>query len=573
MAIYLGANELSTGGGSGGGPLINQYASFIIQDGTRANIPATNGYNKANGIYTTSSGTFLRTGELIAESSALFSDYPDATITNYDRDIVAAVSQSKQPMKFWVIGNSMYVISGVEGNKEPSSTAGNWYDGYIYRYDFDSTTNKFSSTPDSTTLIALTTNQNSTNGNDLFPVTPGLGRYYTVKWFHYNEVAGRFYICLHRGNTGTSAGYFYILSVLPTDLIDNTTAINSALAQSNYTTVYTALKAIMVSNRNAGMWDNAFGSTNTSGSYDIGTGAQYTSTFQNYRNYYPVGGAAYAVGVGSDGRFHWQDGESTYRIMIEGPAPNSSTGHLGSISNYSRLAKFGYNQKKWDRRYDWSDGVLKSYVTETNADGTIDLKLRTLTHTDTSTATLTSDVKTLVTSDLGGTTNSLTPYLWGKETSIYGSNEHLWISSAATINRSTFGIQAHIGDPTIRKVTDLNLTPSLSSEDDTYLLLQNGSITVTGTTDPNRDIVIASSVSGFGSNDTLTLEKSDGTIYKGVITSVSGTNPVTITVDFSGEPDGVPAASADTATYPVVKITDRVGEFNTLLPTVFLRIK
>ena len=569
MAIYLGANELSTGGGSGGGPLINQYASFIIQDGTRTNIPATNGYNKANGIYTTSSGTFLRTGELIAESSALFSDYPDATITNYDRDIVAAVSQSKQPEKFWVIGNSMYVISGVEGDKEPSATAGNWRDGYIYRYDFDSTTNKFSSTPNSTTLIALTTNRNSTNGNDLFPVNPGLAQYYTVKWFHYNEYSGRFYICLHRGNSPTSAGYIYFLSVLPTDLIDNTTAINSALAQSNYTTTYTALKAIMVSNKNAGMWDNAFGSTNTSGSYDIGSGAQYTSTWQNYRNYYPAGGFSSGVGVGSDGKFHWVDGES-FRIIMEGAVPNITTGHLGSMSS---ISKINSNSPNWNRRYDWSDGTLKSYVTETNADGTIDLKLRTLVYSDTNTSTQVSDTKTLVASDLGGTTNSLTPYLWGKQSNIFGANEHLWISSAATINRSTFQVQAHIGDPTIRKVTDLNLTPSLSSEDDTYLLLQNGSITVTGTTDPNRNIVIASSVSGFGSNDTLALEKSDGTIYKGIITSVSGTNPVTITVDFSGEPDGVPAASADTATYPVVKITDRVGEFNTLLPTVFLRIK
>lgn len=571
MAIYLGATQIdSTGGGSGGGPLINQYASFIIQDGTRTNIPATNGYNKANGIYTTSSGTFLRTGELIAESSALFSDYPDATITNYDKDIVAAVSQSKQPMKFWIIGNSMYVISGVEGNKEPSATAGNWRDGYIYRYDFDSNTNKFSVTPDSTTLIALTTNRNSTNGNDLFPVSPGLGQYYTVKWFHYNEYSGRFYICLHRGNNPTDAGYIYFLSVLPADLIDNTTAISSAIAQSNYTTAYNDLKAIMVSNKNAGMWDNAFGSTNTSGSYDIGSGAQYTSTWQNYRSYYPDSGFAYGVGVGSDGKFHWVDGESSFRIIMEGAVPNITTGHLGSMGS---ISKINSQSPRWDRRYDWSDGTLKSYVTETNADGTIDLKLRTLVYSDTDTSTLVSDTKTLVASDLGGTTNSLTPYLWGKQSNIFGVNEHLWISSAATINRSTFQVQAHIGDPTIRKVTDLNLTPSLSSEDDTYLLLQNGGITVTGTTDPNRDIVIASGVSGFGSNDTLTLEKSDGTIYKGIITSVSGTNPVTITVDFSGEPDGAPAASADSATYPVVKITDRVGEFNTLLPTVFLRIK
>jgi hypothetical protein len=122
-------------------------------------------------------------------------------------------------------------------------------------------------------------------------------------------------------------------------------------------------------------------------------------------------------------------------------------------------------------------------------------------------------------------------------------------------------------------VTDSNLTPSLSSDDDSYLLLQNGSITVSGTTDPNRNVIIASAVSGFGANDTLILEESDGTIYKGIITNVSGTNPVTIAVDFTGEPDGIPDASTDAATYPVVKITDRVGEFKALLPTVFLRIK
>jgi hypothetical protein len=571
MAIYLGTTQLDGGGGSGGGgTLINQYASFIIQDGNQPNIPATNGYNKSTGIYTTSSGTFLRTGELISESSAVFSDYPDATITNHDRSVVAAVSQSRQPMKFWVIGNSMYVISGVEGNKEPSVSLGNYYDGYIDRYDFDSTTNKFSSTPDARTLIALGSNRSSTNGNELFPVTPGIGQYYTVKWFHYNEYSSRFYICLHRGNNASEGGYIYFLSVRPADLIDNSSAIATAIANTNYINAYNALKSIMVSNRNAGMWDNAFGSTNTSGSYDIGTGAAYNSTFQNYRSYYPAPGFAYGVGVGSDGKFHWVDGETSFRIILEGPVPNITTGHLGSRGN---ISKINSQSSRWDRRYDWSDNVLKSYITETNPDGTIDLKLRTLTYTGTDTSSLVSDVKTTVAANLGGTSNILTPYLWGKESNIFGVNEHLWLSSAATVNRTTFEIQAHIGDPTIRKVTDSNLTPSLSSDDDSYLLLQNGSITVSGTTDPNRNIIIASAVSGFGANDTLTLEESDGTIYKGIITNVSGTNPVTIAVDFTGEPDGIPDASTDAATYPVVKITDRVGEFKALLPTVFLRIK
>jgi len=568
MAIYLGATRLD-GGGGGGGTLINQYASFIIQDGNQPNIPATNGYNKSTGIYTTSSGTFLRTGELISESSALFSDYPDATITNYDRSVVAAVSQSKQPRKFWVIGNSMYVISGVEGNKNPSISVGNYYDGYIDRYDFDSNTNKFSSTPDARTLIALTTNRTDSNGNTFYPITPGPGEYLTVKWFHYNEYSSRFYICLHRGNNASEGGYIYFLSVLPADLIDNSTAITTALANTDLTTAYNALKAIMVSNRNAGMWDNAFGSTNTSGSYDIGTGAAYNSTFLNYRDYYPAGGFSSGVGVGSDGKFHWVDGE-VFRIIVEGPVPNVATGHLGSIGSISKINSQSSNI---DNRYNWSDNVLKGYITETNPDGTIDLKLRTLTYNGTDLSSLVSDVKTVVATNLGGTSNTLTPYLWGKESNIFGVNEHLWLSSAATVNRTTFGIQAHIGDPTIRKVTDSNLTPSLSSDDDSYLLLQNGSITVSGTTDPNRNVIIASAVSGFGANDTLILEESDGTIYKGIITNVSGTNPVTIAVDFTGEPDGIPDASTDAATYPVVKITDRVGEFKALLPTVFLRIK
>lgn len=75
MGIYLGANELSGGGGASG---LNSYATFHVSDGSTT-IPVTPGYNTATGIYTPAdgSGTYLKTGMLNLSSA-----YPNATVTN-----------------------------------------------------------------------------------------------------------------------------------------------------------------------------------------------------------------------------------------------------------------------------------------------------------------------------------------------------------------------------------------------------------------------------------------------------------------------------------------------------------
>jgi hypothetical protein len=563
MAIYLGNKQLD-GGGGGGGVLMNQYASFIIQDGTRDGIPATNGYSPATGIYTTEDKTYLRTGTRIVESQASFADYPDATITNYERSIVSAISQSTVIDQFWIINNSLYTAnSGIVGNKRATGGV-----GIVERYDFNSSTGKFGTSPAARTLVACGNALNSTYANASYPLS-GLGQYYGINWFHYHPYNDRFYIGIYDGNNSTVAGKLSILSVPSSNLIDNSSAISAAGGAT------ASLIAIMTSNRDAGMWDNALNTTNTSGSYDIANVVTVGTNFANAVGDYSDRNRAEAVGQASDNSIHFIFGSPSRKVIMKTPVPDAN-GHLGTSAGVTRVAYLANNYFPVSRVYDWTDNSFAYYFTVTNPDATIDLKRRVRAYTDNTLSTFSSDTDTTILENLGGTSNILTPRSWGKISSIFGSSEHLWTSQGGTVNRGSFEIQAHIGDPTIREVVDTNLSPAPISAENDALFTSTDAITVSGTTNPNREISIALANPGtFGVDDTLTLVDSNGNIHKGVITVInaSGSNPTVITVDFSGSPNGFPVESLNSSDWESVSVTDRLGEFNAMVPTVFIRIK
>ena len=548
----------AAGGGAGGGASVNQYDSFIIQDGTREGIPATAGYDPSTGIYTFEDKSFLRTGTRIAENSASFTDYPAATITNYERSIVSGISQSTNVDKFWIIGNSMYCANtGIGGDKRANSTS-----GILERYDYNSGTGKFDVQPATRTLVAQGVSSSNTYAAVIYPVQ-SLGAYHGIQWFHYNSYNDRFYIAIYSGNNYTAQGALYILSVERTNLIDNKTAlIGASLAQK---------VDIMTSNRNAGMWDNALNGTNTSGSYDIADYVGIPSNMTDAVGEYSDKQSYEGVGDDTDNTMLFQFGSLNRKCIYKTPVPDSN-GHLGTSAGITRLAYLNIFYKPVSALKNWYGTSIHYYLTVTNGDGTIDLVKRVSTFTDTTMVTLSGTVDTVAVQNLGGTSSVLTPRSWGAVSSIFGTSQTFWASQAATVNAGTFAIQAHIGDPTIREVVDTNLNPPPTSSDDDALFVTTDAMTVAGSTGGSRVITISVGNPGnINVDDTLTLTAANGNIYKGIITAISGA--LIITVDFTGSPNGFPVASATPADWISVSITDRLGEFNTMVPTVFLRIK